>query len=76
MGQVFDHLELYEKDYFGLQYIQQPGDVVVRLLIYVNVLKSKTSLTLSDGWIRINPYGNNGTVRKAIQIHRFYLELR
>ncbi|XP_037034336.1 tyrosine-protein phosphatase non-receptor type 4-like isoform X2 [Bradysia coprophila] len=28
LGQVFDHLELFEKDYFGLQYIQQPGDVV------------------------------------------------
>lgn len=30
LNQVFEHLELYEKDYFGLQYIQQPGDVVVR----------------------------------------------
>lgn len=29
IDQVFQHLELSEKDYFGLQFVQQPGDVIV-----------------------------------------------
>lgn len=47
MEQIFQHVELSEKDYFGLQFVQQPGDVVVSLilpstfqnLIKINLLK-------------------------------------
>lgn len=31
LDQVFHHVELSEKDYFGLQFVQQPGDVVVNI---------------------------------------------
>lgn len=32
LDQVFQHVELSEKDYFGLQFVQQPGDVVVSFI--------------------------------------------
>lgn len=33
INQVFKHVELSEKDYFGLQFMQQPGDVIVSCLL-------------------------------------------
>lgn len=31
LDQVFEHVELSEKDYFGLQFVRQPDDVIVSI---------------------------------------------
>lgn len=80
LSQVFEHLELYEKDYFGLQYTQQPGDVVVRtngfIVVILLTFRGFVFFSFSDGWTQTNHCENNGIALKAIPIHPFYLELR
>lgn len=64
LDQVFQHVELSEKDYFGLQFVQQPGDVVVSFTRFIQS-EDYTFLILlylcSDGSIQTNPYANNGS---------------
>lgn len=39
LDDVFQHLELQERDYFGLQFVQQPRDGVVSITYYIIFLK-------------------------------------
>lgn len=49
LDQVFRHVELSEKDYFGLQFVQQPGDVIVSNRI-MSVLVHKLTKTQPNSY--------------------------
>ncbi|XP_059613922.1 tyrosine-protein phosphatase non-receptor type 4 isoform X1 [Phlebotomus argentipes] len=56
LNAVFRHLELSERDYFGLQFAQQPGDVVVRLQLILKTVKSTIAMLYSffQTWVDPN----------------------